>query len=156
MKADYINPFIESVYDLFKTMLSSNVDRGDVGITNANTNSGEIVAIIGLSGRARGTVSLSFPLGTALKMASKLLGMEIRVVDDTVSDAVSELVNIVAGGAKAKFSSGTDVPIDLSLPTVVRGNSYRVEYPMGTIWMEVPFKSDLGDFVLKVTFEKLN
>jgi chemotaxis protein CheX len=74
-------------------------------------------------------------------------------VDDTVSDAIAEMVNIVAGGAKSKLSGDDRPPIDLSLPTVVRGNSYNVDYPSGSIWLEVPFNSELGSFTLRVTFE---
>ena len=156
MKVEYINPFIESVHELFETMLSSNVKKGDVGLATSEKNPRDIMSIIGLSGTARGTVALAFPVNTALNMASKLLGMEVKVMDDTVSDAVAELVNIVAGGAKAKFKISNDenhMPIQLSLPTVVRGNSFSVDYPSKSVWLEVPFTSDLGDFNLRVTFE---
>ncbi len=33
MKVEYINPFIESVYDLFTTMLGAEAKRGDVGFS---------------------------------------------------------------------------------------------------------------------------
>ena len=153
MKVEYINPFIESVYDLFTTMLSSKAQRGDVGLAKTDANPRDIMALIGLSGMARGMVALAFPVETALNMVNSLLGTEIRVVDDTVSDAIAEMVNIVAGGAKAKLNTGDGPPIDLSLPTVVRGNSYNVDYPSGSVWLEVPFNSDLGPFTLRVTFE---
>jgi chemotaxis protein CheX len=152
MKVEYINPFIESTYDLFTTMLNSKAERGDVGLAKEEANPRDIMALIGLSGMARGMVALAFPVDTALNMVNSLLGTEIRVVDDTVSDAIAEMVNIVAGGAKAKLSGGGR-PIDLSLPTVVRGNSYNVDYPSGSVWLEVPFQSDLGPFTLRVTFE---
>lgn len=41
------------------------------------------------------------------------------MMDDTVSETVSELVSIVAGGAKSKFFQRDGVPVNLSLPTVV-------------------------------------
>ncbi len=153
MKVEYINPFIESTYDLFSTMLSSKAERGDIGLANPDANPRDIMALIGLSGMARGMVALAFPISTAINMVNRLLGTEIRVVDDTVSDAIAEMVNIVAGGAKAKLSADLEKPIDLSLPTVVRGNSFNVDYPSGTVWLEVPFNSDLGTFSLRVTFE---
>jgi CheY-specific phosphatase CheX len=62
-------------------------------------------------------------------------------------------VNIVAGSAKAKLNAGNDHPLDLSLPTVVHGENYNVQYPSKSVWLEVPFKSDLGEFNLRVTFE---
>jgi chemotaxis protein CheX len=136
-------------------MLNASVTRGEVGLSRGSScNPREIMGLIGLSGNVRGTVALSFPTGTALAMVSRLLGMETHVVDETVSDAVAELVNIVAGSAKAKLNSADGgEPIDLSLPTVVRGNSYSVDYPSKAMWLEVPFTSDLGPFSLRVTFE---
>ena len=153
MKVEYINPFIETVYELFSTMLGSEAKRGEVGLSNGEGNPRDIMALIGLSGPARGMVALAFPVDTALAMVNRLLGTQTRVLDDTVSDGVAELVNIVAGGAKAKFKVGDGPPIDLSLPTVVRGNSYSVDYPSQAVWLEVPFTSDLGSFTLRVTFE---
>lgn len=154
MKVEYINPFIESVYDLFSTMLNSEARRGDVGLLKKKeTNPRDIMALIGLSGVARGMVALTFPVNTALAMVNRLLSSDITVIDDTVSDAVAEIVNIIAGGAKAKFPSADGKPIDLSLPTVVRGNGYNVDYPSKAVWLEVPFTSELGPFTLRVTFE---
>jgi len=153
MKVEYINPFIESVYELFSTMLSAKAARGDVGVSDGKTNPRDIMALIGLSGQARGMVALSFPISTALAIVNRLLGTELTVMDDTVSDAIAEVVNIVAGGAKAKFKIAQSTPLDLSLPTVVRGDSFSVEYPSKSIWLEVPFNSDLGPFTMRVTFE---
>ena len=153
MKVEHINPFIESAKELFSTMLEVELKRGNVGVAKDGITSGNLTALIGLSGPARGTVALSFPVPTALAMVGKLTGSRTRTVDDTVSDAVAELVNIVAGGAKAKFSNDGGPPIDLSLPTIVRGNSYTVDYPSQTVWLDVPFTSDLGPFTLRVTFE---
>ena len=152
MDVSYINPFIESTYELFSTMLRSTAVRGDVGVATAKTNPRDITALIGLSGMAQGMVALAFPIDTALKMVNRLLDSEIRTVDNTVSDAIAEMVNIVAGGAKAKLVGEDRPPIDLSLPTVVRGSNYRVNYPSNTVWLEVPFTSDLGSFTLRVTF----
>jgi len=153
VKVEYINPFIESTYDLFSTMLNSKATRGNVALAKDFTNPRDIMGLIGLSGVARGMVALSFPVKTALNMVNRLLGMELHVVDDTVSDAIAEMVNIVAGGAKARLSGNEGPPIDLSLPTVVRGGDFNVDYPSGSVWLEVPFDSELGPFTLRVTFE---
>jgi chemotaxis protein CheX len=154
MKLEYIKPFIESVENLFATMLNCSLERGEVGVTKGETLFHEVTALIGLSGPARGTVAITFPAATSIAMVNRLLGIESTEVNQTVTDGVGEIVNIVAGSAKSKFVTGEEQPIDLSLPNVVRGNDYIVEYPSGTVWLEVPFKSDLGAFTLQVTFEK--
>ena len=155
MKLEYIKPFIGAVENLFGTMLSSKVSRGDIGVSKSNQAPYEITALIGLSGEARGTVSISFPASTALNMVTKMLSIESAEVDATVIDGVGEIVNIVAGSAKSKFIKHPDQkPIDLSLPNVIKGDDYKIEYPSETIWIEVPFTSELGPFNLRVTFEQ--
>jgi chemotaxis protein CheX len=155
MKVEWINPFIESVYSLCSRMLSCSVERGELGIARQRGGvGGDITALIGLSGPARGTVALSFPLPTAHAMVARLLSLSPEDVNDSVADGVAELVNIVAGSAKAKLSNGKggDV-IDLGLPTVIHGGSEIIDYPSQSTWLDVPFSSELGPFSLRVTFE---
>jgi chemotaxis protein CheX len=154
MKVEHINPFIEAVYELFHTMLQGEVSRGEIGVCAGSKNPRDIMALIGMSGPTRGTVALSFPTSTALAMVGKLLDTHVTIIDETVSDGIAELVNIVAGSAKAKLVRDDESPMDLSLPTVVRGNNYSVDYPSQAVWLEVPFKSSLGEFNLRVTFEQ--
>jgi len=154
MQVEYINPFIESVCAVFSTMLRSEVKRGDVGVTGNARGPREMTALIGLSGEdVCGTVALSLPTNTALAMVNRLLGADTRVIDETVSDGVAEVVNMIAGGAKSKLS-GDGTPIALSLPTVIRGNGHAVDYPSGAKWIEIPFAGDLGSFSLRVTLQK--
>jgi chemotaxis protein CheX len=155
MKVEYINPFIESVYNLFSSMLGCSVTRGNLAVASpSGSTATEITGIIGLSGPARGTVALSFPLDTARAMVDRLLPPEGTDGEENVSDGVAELVNMVAGSAKAKFDTGDGSPvINLSLPTVIRGQGYGVESPKQSTWLDVPFASDLGPFKLRVTFD---
>ena len=153
MRAEHINPFIEAVYELFTTMLQGKVERGAIGVATGDAHPKDIMAIIGISGPTRGTVALGFPAQTALAMVGRILGMPVTEIDETLSDGVAEIVNMVAGSAKAKLNAGNGRPLDLSLPTVVHGDRYNVQYPSKVVWLEVPFKSDLGEFNLRVTFE---
>lgn len=98
-------------------------------------------------------VALSFPTQTALAMVGRMLGTELHIVDETVYDGLAELVNMVAGSSKAKFASFVSTPIELSLPTVIRGSDFSVNHPSKATWLDVPFTSDLGTFNLRVTFE---
>ncbi len=154
MKVEYINPFIESVHQLFTTMLGCSVERGTVAVSRNGGGPGDITAMIGLSGPARGLVALNFSMETARSLVGRFLHLDPNQVEDSVADGVAELVNIVAGSAKARFheTQGGGV-INLSLPTVVRGSSYSVDYPSQAAWLDVPFESELGPFHMRVTFE---
>lgn len=152
MDAKYINPFIESVYDLFNSMINCPVERCDISVKEHLEFSYEIVALIGLSGPARGTVALLLPTETALCVVSRFMQEEIKEVDESVIDAVAELVNIVAGGAKARLCDDEPV-IKLGLPNVIKGKGYTVYQPTKTIWLEIPFKSECGTFSMRLTFD---
>ncbi len=153
MNVKYINPFIESVYELFSTMLGCDVHRGDVTLSKSSGHPQHLVALIGLSGPARGTVALSLPVATSLALTGRLLGEEPPEVNEEVADALAEMANMIAGSAKAKLSGDAERPINLGLPTVVTGSDYKVVYPSDSVWLDVPFNSELGHFSLRVTFE---
>jgi chemotaxis protein CheX len=147
----YVNPFVESVGSVFTTMLGVTPQRQPVRISAGGSSGGaRLTSLIGISGRMHGCVALCFPPDTALKLAGKMLGMDITEVSSEVIDAISELVNIVAGSAKAKFNA--DPPLELGLPTVVEGVTYRVKYPSKSVWLEVPFSCEAGDFSMEVTY----
>lgn len=154
MKVEYINPFIASVDELFGTMLGCPVQRGKLALAPSSTIGPEqVAALIGLSGPMRGTVVLAFPVATALKIAGRLIGEDPQEIDEEALDAVAEVVNIVAGGAKSRLSQGSGPPMDLGLPTTIVGDRYSVVPPSEASWIELPFDSELGGFLLRVAFE---
>lgn len=153
LRAEYVNPFLQSVYTLFGTMLSAKATRGAPKISDGKRRPKEVMTLIGLSGKVSGTIALSFPIPTALSVAGRLVSMDLDEFDETASDAMGEIVNMVAGGAKAKISETVGSTLELTLPTIIRGDEYVVYSPSKALWLEVPFTCDLGDFALRVTFE---
>ena len=74
MKAEYINPFISSITTVFATMLNCELTRGKIYLKSETSPEHEISGIIGLSGKAAGTVVLSLNHNTAISAAEALLG----------------------------------------------------------------------------------
>ncbi|MBL8880702.1 MAG: chemotaxis protein CheX [Phycisphaerales bacterium] len=151
MNVAYINPFVEAVDNVFRTMIDVPTTRKSVRMSSENGTGVSLTAIIGITGEFGGVVVLRFPPTTALATAGKMLGTTLTdSASPEVTDAIAELANMVAGSAKAKFEQ--DPPLQLGLPTVVHGSNYRVRYPTRSIWLEVPFESAIGDFALELTF----
>ncbi len=145
-----INPFIGSVSSVFTTMLNLNPKRSQIKLAGARVDEESLSALVGISGEMSGVVALRFPPATALKVAGKMLDATYEEIDDHVIDAISELVNMVAGSAKAHFTF--DPPLQLGLPTVVQGSGYKLKYPSKSVWLEVPFRCEAGDFVMEFTY----
>jgi chemotaxis protein CheX len=110
----------------------------------------DIIGVIGLSGSAQGMVALRFPDKSALAIIGQMVGTKFDEVDSAIVDGVGELVNMVAGSAKAKFRGHS---ISISLPTVVRGDICRLSNMNDAMWMELEFRSELGDFWLIVSLK---
>lgn len=149
MQVDYINPFIAAMRHVFKTMLGCELRRGQLELLRRDSPQHEVSGVIGLSGRAVGTVVLSFSKPVALKAASTMLMSDMEDLNDDVLDAVGELTNMVAGGAKAKLEQ---YRLQLSLPSVVTGKGHAVHFPSEVTPIGIPFETDWGMLTLEVGF----
>ncbi|MCG8568813.1 MAG: chemotaxis protein CheX [Spirochaetes bacterium] len=148
MKAKYINPFLNASINLFKNFLGMDVSSQKPYVMQTQNDLNEVSAIIGLAGETTGAVVLSFSRDTAVAIVSKLSGKTFVGLSNEVLDGVGELVNILAGNAKKDL---TDFRIDISLPGVITGHKYKINWPKGVPIITIPFKSDLGDFTVNVS-----
>jgi len=151
MKAEYINPFLDASINLFKTHLMFNVKNKTPYVNQDSQNLNEVSAIIGLAGDIIGAVVLSFTRDTAIAMASRFSGQKHLAVGKEVLDAIGELVNIIAGNAKKDLN---DFRIEISLPGVITGHKYKINWPQSVPVITIPFESDAGDFTVNVSFKQ--
>lgn len=151
MDVRLINPFLESVVNVYSTMLQTTPRRSGLQLTDQGAAPESLVALIGMDGPAQGVVALHLPQSTALATVNHWLGTSLVAIDGTISDGIAELVNMIAGQAKAKLSESLGTPVALGLPSVIHGASFHVKYPGKATWLEMPFESDFGPFSLRVT-----
>jgi chemotaxis protein CheX len=147
MKAEWINAFILATRDTFSKMLNVQVEASKPYLYTEMVNMKDISGMIGLSGTIRGAVVIGFPEESALKAASKFIGENFTQLGPDVSDAVGELVNIIAGYVK-KFIQNEKFGI--SLPSIARGRKHMVYMPSGIPTIVIPFSCPaVGNFVLE-------
>lgn len=152
MRVEYINPFVSSLRHTFHTMLSCEAHRGTIVLKKDNRSRHHISGVIGLSGKAVGTVVVSFSESVALKAASTMLLTEFTEINDDVLDAVGELTNIVAGGAKVELE---EYALMSSLPNVITGSGHEVHFPSDVTPVSIPFDTDWGPLTLEVGFTEV-
>jgi len=152
MRAQYINPFLKASMHLFKDHLGLQVTSGKPQLLEDPQNLEEVSGIIGLAGETRGAVVLSFSRETAIRMVSKLEGKEYLALGSEVLDGVGELINIIAGNAKQDL---LQFRIEISLPGVITGKSYKIRWPDGIPVVTIPFKTELGDFSVNVSLKDI-
>ena len=156
MNVVYINPFISSTQAVFTTMLASSVTAGTPVVAKSVGGTNVMLAVIGMTGDIRGAVALAFPFQSAVNIANQVLGTSKTEPDADVSDAVAEITNMIAGGAKAQLSRPEGTPVQLGLPVVIRDTNAQLDYPAMASWIVLPFASALGEFTLFVSFEEVH
>ncbi|MCC6124441.1 MAG: chemotaxis protein CheX [Pirellulales bacterium] len=149
MRVEYINSFISSLDHTFQTMLDCEVERGQPALKDDLSPKFDISGVIGLSGRAVGTVVLSLSMEVAVQAASHMLMCEHGEIDDDVVDAVGELTNMVAGAAKSQLDA---YQLQTSLPNVITGKDHEVRFPSDVKPICVPFVTKWGPLALEVGF----
>ncbi len=139
--ADCINPFVVSATNVFRTMAHCEIRCGKPFLVKGDQSTHDISGVIGLSGKARGTVVLSLGGPVALKVTGAMLGDSPAEIDSDVIDAVGELTNMIAGGAKAQLEH---LQMTLSLPNVVVGHDHKIAFPGDVTPIGVPFDCPWG------------
>ncbi|MDP6444621.1 MAG: chemotaxis protein CheX [Pirellulaceae bacterium] len=147
MKVEYINPFVLSSVNVFSTMLGCELTRGDVTTKRDRRPSCEITGVIGLSGKAAGTVAVGLSREAALGSAEAMLMEPQTNLNADVIDVVGELTNMIAGGAKAELSQ---FDMSISLPVVITGSSHSIDFPRSATPILIPFSSKWGDVCIEV------
>ena len=148
----YVTAFIEATQNVFQTMLRQDVSFGKPVPGRLPHLQNDVSAIIGMTGDVVGTVVLRLSAATASKIVECFVGSPIDIKNDDFADAVGELVNMISGGAKAKFD-GQQVRI--SCPSVVIGQGHTVQQPSGSVCISIPCESSCGGFSVDVSIKKV-
>lgn len=146
MDVRYINPFLQSIKNVFETMINVPFNLGKPYLKNDKIPMYDISGIIGLTGIVNGCVVLSLSKPIALQIASALIGEEIIEVDDDCTDAVGEVANMIAGGAKKEFPGEKN---SISVPSIIVGR-HQVTYPRGVPIISIPCETNAGRMTIDI------
>jgi chemotaxis protein CheX len=103
-------------------------------------------------GDAVGIVILSLPFDSATKIIEAFTYEKMGADSDDFPDAVGELANMVAGGAKGKLESHN---VSISTPSVIIGEQHRVMLQRGIRLIGLPCSTDIGEFAVYVSIKSV-
>ena len=152
MDVAYINPFINSVQTVFKDMVHVSCVVGKPFLKREGHRFHVLyshAATVQLSGAVSGMISLAFAQPVALSLAAAFAGETFERVNADCSDALAELVNVVAGAAKKEMPGGQ---VKLSIARLLR--TIDVDYPPGVAVIVLPFDTDKGRLVMEVALQR--
>ncbi len=149
MKAEILNPFLAATVEVFRTMAGLELRPGALRVKGQEDGSFDVSGVVGFTGQVQGFVALSFRESAALHVAGAFMGEAVAAVDADVKDAVGELANMVAGGAKSALAAaGYDLRI--SIPSVIVGPGHTISRPRGIPCFVVPFDTGEGTFSVEL------
>ena len=127
MNVEYINPFIEASKYVIMMMTGNKPELGKVYIRNDSSFlSNEVAVIVGLTGRIRGQVVLSFSKKSALSVASAMMGgMAVNELDGISKSAISELANMIMGNT-ATILASRGIGIEITPPSLLMGEKISI------------------------------
>ncbi len=140
--------FTESAVFTFGRMLV--VDLGVPLAADPQQSGYDISAVIGFSGDIVGNCALRMSLETARQAVSRLGGEQVEDGAE-IADGVGELVNMIAGNAKAALSPAC---VSLSFPEVVRGKGHIIGFYRHSDMFELFFASEIGTVAVVVAYSE--
>lgn len=148
IRVEFINPFVASTLNVFRTVLSCDLKRLPLYGRNGGDYQFELSGIIGLSGKAVGVVVLRMTRQVAIRVTETMLEEEHDDITPEVVDAVGELTNMIAGSAKAKLE---ELSLKISLPSVITGRDQMISLPSEVPPIGIPFESPWGMLAVEVS-----
>lgn len=151
IKLDLFNEIVEGTNEIFSTMLMVELEEGTPVYENKAVFTSNLTSMIGLGGGIKGMLAVHCPEIVAKNITSAFLGMEVEELDEDVKDAIGEIANMVAGALKTSFQK-CDIDIQLAIPTVVIGSSFKTSGFSGAYCISVPFSMNGETFWIEMKY----
>jgi chemotaxis protein CheX len=147
-----IVPFVNSVRNVFATMVKVKTDVERPIVKGNPTPSYDVSSIIGFSGDVIGSVVVSFQMNAAKKLVAAFAQMEIDEKSPDFADALGELANMIAGAAKKDLGCQASI----STPSVIVGNGHTIARLKDVPCLVIPCRTEVGDFAVEVSIKQVN
>jgi chemotaxis protein CheX len=133
MRVEYINPFVESAYNVLKEVLNSDViKRGEIYLKPSSMSIMGVAALVGLAGDVEGRVLFDMTKETSLFVAGKMNGENFTVLDDLGKATIQELANMITAQAVTKLHD-LGFKFDLTPPALFTGDNMEVSTNLGEV-----------------------
>lgn len=146
------------VTEIFSTMIGMDISASPTMSAADSRFDNCLSAMICLSGKYNGVVSIHTPHPEAMDITSRMLGMEITEVDADVTDALGEIANMIGGSFKNHIVKPGHI-VRVNPPTViVRNEHFRPPDPTEkpdplTSVLALLFETDKDPFIVTVHLE---
>lgn len=152
MRVEYINPFVESAFNVLKEVVGGELTRGDLYLKSTSHPVLGITVIVGLAGDVEGRVLIDMSRETALAIASVMNGEELSDFNDLAKATISELANMITAQAVTKLYD-LGFKFDLTPPALISGQNLEVSNA-GVETLIVPIEMPQGKIEINVAIRE--
>lgn len=151
LNMEFINPFITAALNVLKVQAGTDAIHGKTYLKKPTEQFvGDISGIIGIvSDTFTGSVVISFPEKSFLKIISQMIGEEVQTLDKDVCDGAGEIINIIFGQAKISLNE-LGYGIRSAIPSVVTGKNHSLSAQTKGPVIVIPFESNMGPFFIEI------
>ena len=143
MLIDYINPFVESAFEIMSEILNTPISRKQLQIKKLGEGMKGLTVIIGVTGAVYGRIVFDMTEDTALALAGKLNDERFTEVNELVRGTISEIGNMVTARAVTKLSK-EGKSFNFSPPTLILGNHMAIFESDNIEALIIPIDTTLG------------
>lgn len=149
MKAEIINPFLESARVVIEQVIQVSPSTGILGIKTIEFAKGDIWIQVGMTGQLSGNIVFGLKETVALKIVSVMMGGFILTeMDEMGQSAISELGNMISGNASTILSN-QGVTVDITPPRIVTPDNNSLILTKKAL--SIPLKMDgIGEMDIQV------
>jgi chemotaxis protein CheX len=125
MRVEYINPFVETAFNILQEVLGGEVRRGDLYLKSTSMPVMGVAALVGLAGDVEGRVLFDMTMETAMNIASKMNGERLSDFDALAKATITELANLITAQAVTKLHD-LGFRFDLTPPALFTGDKMEI------------------------------
>lgn len=154
MDIQYIDSYIAAVRKVISTMAFMDTEAGLPRIKDENDHSpsGDVSAVIELMGNNRGSLAISFPEASVLKIAASVFAEDFAAVNEDIVDLVGELINMISGETRRSLSK-FGYQFSAGIPVTLNDNGHEIKHFVESKVILIPFTSRAGEFFGEASFD---
>lgn len=149
MKAEYINPFLESARVVIEQVVNVRPTTGQLGIKDVKFIEKHIWIQIGITGQMNGDIVFGLHEDVALRLVSAMMGgFQVSQLDEMSQSAISELGNMISGNASTMlYNQG--VKVEITPPRVIMAANAAGFEPKQALTIPLSI-GEIGDLNIQV------
>ena len=147
-----INALLAALMNVLDTMAQLTPTPGVPVAKGEDRAHGAVSAMMDMENEiTKGSMAISFSEPVIKDLVKRMVGEEIKSVDDTAKDLTGEIANMVVGGARAMLAE-KGIDFAMSTPQTLSGRQHEIKHKFGGVTVILPFSTEAGEFYLEINF----